>query len=891
MKKILFILVLLLSYIYVGQINSQWQILSGPSGAASWIINPKPNVFIVRTDVGLFKSTDGTSTWYPLRNGPGNLFRPTGTTLSGQGDKIIFSVYGHVIGAARIYLSTDCGENWVTLSGAQRMSSAAFKDNYIFYSRSVSGSGQDGIFRSSDNGLNWNYIPPFNASGKLFVKDNYVFYHLGDSLFRSANNGDSWEFIYKGFLKSFCNYNNFIIAGNNNYFYKSSNYGVNWDTNYIGFNIERMIQLNNNIYAADSWDFGFKYSTDAGITWQNVSDSVPVSTDFCAEGNSLYVSDNGILKSTNYGNNWIFRGKGVTSLSIYKVFCDNNNIFAFNNSSISISNDNGESWSNIYDNLIPGGNQTFSAVNGNYFVATDSGIYKSTNNGINWANITGSIPWSTGGGNTVGSAFGQLYFYSPAAGLLKSTNLGISWITLPVFPGTGINYFMEHNNNLFVYTTEIHGLYRSSDMGNSWLTINNGITDTSVAIRGLTFSGNDLYCVTAYMAFKSMDEGNTWINVQNGINAPSPSFRGITASQGNVCIASYRNGVYVTSNGGANWILTNNGLLNDYVYSITSTNTHVFTSTAAGADYESGVYRAPAGGLFVTYSVSGNVSYADNSLPVSTGYVKALKYDRVNDLVITLDSTQILSNGNYVLPKVPQDTTYIMAYDDDEEFVPTYHDSSINWQNATVVIPTGNMTGVDIMVYRIVNSFINMHIGGGVFKTEVSPYIGIKDAIVYATAFGQYRGYSISNSNGAYQIDSLFPGLYQMTCDRLGYNFQTKNITLTYYNSDTTSFYLTLFTDVKKISTGIPLEYKLDQCFPNPFNPVTTIRFEIPKTSVVKLVIYDILGREAAVLIDEKLNTGIYNAEWDASALSSGVYFYRFSADDFVSTKKMVLLK
>jgi len=89
----------------------------------------------------------------------------------------------------------------------------------------------------------------------------------------------------------------------------------------------------------------------------------------------------------------------------------------------------------------------------------------------------------------------------------------------------------------------------------------------------------------------------------------------------------------------------------------------------------------------------------------------------------------------------------------------------------------------------------------------------------------------------------------------------------------------------------IPKEFKLYNSYPNPFNPSTKIKFDIPKSSYVNLIIYDILGKEVFVLVNEKLNTGIYHVDWDGSNYPSGVYFYKLITDDYVSVKKMILLK
>lgn len=96
---------------------------------------------------------------------------------------------------------------------------------------------------------------------------------------------------------------------------------------------------------------------------------------------------------------------------------------------------------------------------------------------------------------------------------------------------------------------------------------------------------------------------------------------------------------------------------------------------------------------------------------------------------------------------------------------------------------------------------------------------------------------------------------------------------------------------IEPISNIIPKTFNLFQNYPNPFNPVTKIRFQISNATKVKLVIFDMLGREIEVLIDENLKTGIYETEWDAGKFSSGVYFYRLITDHITLTKKMILIK
>jgi len=102
-------------------------------------------------------------------------------------------------------------------------------------------------------------------------------------------------------------------------------------------------------------------------------------------------------------------------------------------------------------------------------------------------------------------------------------------------------------------------------------------------------------------------------------------------------------------------------------------------------------------------------------------------------------------------------------------------------------------------------------------------------------------------------------------------------------------------TDVKT-EKNLPGKFVLDQNYPNPFNPETNISYQIPKQSGVTLIIYDLLGREVKTLVHKDQLPGRYSVKWDGRnndniELSSGIYFYRLKAGDFVLTKKLILLK
>jgi len=92
-------------------------------------------------------------------------------------------------------------------------------------------------------------------------------------------------------------------------------------------------------------------------------------------------------------------------------------------------------------------------------------------------------------------------------------------------------------------------------------------------------------------------------------------------------------------------------------------------------------------------------------------------------------------------------------------------------------------------------------------------------------------------------------------------------------------------------NNNVPTVYSLSQNYPNPFNPTTNIKFSLPKDGNVSLKIYDITGAAVQTYVDGFMSAGTYNAEIDASNLSSGVYFYTLKTNDFQQTKKMILIK
>ncbi|MCC6255920.1 MAG: T9SS type A sorting domain-containing protein [Ignavibacteriaceae bacterium] len=117
-------------------------------------------------------------------------------------------------------------------------------------------------------------------------------------------------------------------------------------------------------------------------------------------------------------------------------------------------------------------------------------------------------------------------------------------------------------------------------------------------------------------------------------------------------------------------------------------------------------------------------------------------------------------------------------------------------------------------------------------------------------------------------------GRYEHVTENSKYNLNGKNQLL---KSNTVS--------------SIPLEYRLEQNFPNPFNPTSTINYSVKENGYVRLKVYDIIGNEVADLVNRNLNAGYYSVEFNAGELPSGVYIYSIQVNNFFDSKKMILIK
>jgi hypothetical protein len=197
-------------------------------------------------------------------------------------------------------------------------------------------------------------------------------------------------------------------------------------------------------------------------------------------------------------------------------------------------------------------------------------------------------------------------------------------------------------------------------------------------------------------------------------------------------------------------------------------------------------------------------------------------------------------------------------------------------------INSGDILTKNLVIYRT-NSTItgNVTLDGNSPNMELEMYATVTDS-GYVRTFTDFNGnYTLHVSNKLYNYN-ISPGY-------LPPNYNGYSITA-HPGQTNVNFNFTL-TDIESSQSLVPNEFLLEQNFPNPFNPRTSIRFNLPESGMVKLTLYNILGQEIRTLVNEFKEYGTYTINFNASDLNSGMYIYKIETGSFVQTRKMSLVK
>ncbi len=183
--------------------------------------------------------------------------------------------------------------------------------------------------------------------------------------------------------------------------------------------------------------------------------------------------------------------------------------------------------------------------------------------------------------------------------------------------------------------------------------------------------------------------------------------------------------------------------------------------------------------------------------------------------------------------------------------------------------------------------------GGELWQRGLSYFIQWNDNIVEDVVIQLYKGDKLSTTIASTSNHRAYKW-YISTTFAIGsdYSIKIKSKTDTLFDISDKYFAVidTTNTFVKNESSVVK-DYALYQNYPNPFNPTTTIYFALPSQSFVSLKVFDMLGRKVATLVSENMSAGSYTRQWNATNISSGIYFYRLQAGSFTETKKLVLLR
>jgi hypothetical protein len=397
------------------------------------------------------------------------------------------------------------------------------------------------------------------------------------------------------------------------------------------------------------------------------------------------------------------------------------------------------------------------------------------------------------------------------------------------------------NSNIFAITFDSGSVYRSTDNGNNWTVIvDTSAADIAIAPSGTIFLLKKIifYGVLWNRLFSSPDNGAMWdtINVEEQIIPPGwepPQLMNVSVSHTGIvyCGISKRTG-------------------------------------------EKG------GCTFIAYSTDGGITWATPGWDLLGGHLFDYKGERV------------ISAGfcwGLDAPRSGDDHLYMST------------DDGSSWTE--LGNPPLFVGGCHVLSLCLNGNILlggSDYLSSGLFLTTDSCTTWLQVSTVIPKA-----GLSIESGGTLVGTDSLGIFFFSDNGDSLG----ARNDGLTNLNIHTLSIdnndYVYAGTDsgiwkrplseivtsIKEISTTIPTKFLLSQNYPNPFNPTTSIQYAISSRQFVKLIVYDVLGNEIETLVREEKPAGTYEVTWYTVNLPSGVYFYRLNAENFIETKKMLLLK
>ncbi len=426
------------------------------------------------------------------------------------------------------------------------------------------------------------------------------------------------------------------------------------------------------------------------------------------------------------------------------------------------------------------------------------------------------------------------------------------------------------NQQIMYAGSNTSGIWKSTNGGANWVQVNSGLLALNMqSVEVSPSDPNYVYCGTGIGGtnagiYVTTNGGTLWTQRNVGItdSAGTQEFV-INPTDPNIALVSIWNasnftnsinGVYKTTNGGVSWAPANTGMGSNKNVICLSRNPLNFNTMYAGTSFL--VPNPPGTGpTFIYKSFNGGSTWALFSSGLPTG---ATELNAVRTISVSNFDTSVVIAGLF------QNTTTGGAY--------LTTNGGTSWVRSSTGIP--NVVGVQIRSILIKPGS----------STEF--FAGLDNA----TTGGVYRttnsGTTWTSFNGGVMLNNY-------VVRALAFNTTTNTLFAGVAGTTGQGIYEYSFPPVGigDPPTNEPDKFSLLQNYPNPFNPVTNITFDIPLQSNVKLSVFNAAGKEVQVLINRSMTRGSYSVTFDGDDISSGVYFYKLSAGDFISVKKMILVK
>ncbi len=693
----------------------------------------------------------------------------------------------------------------------------------------------------------WTYKNPFPQTDFFGVKffDQNTGYVIGKGgmFLKNVSGSNNWinipTFTTRDlYAMYFFDVNTGYIAGDAGLILYTSNGGTNWTSvatsNNYAFRSITFINQNTGFLAGDH---GELYKTTSGITgWQpSLVTTINLRTVYFYDSLSGYVcGDSGkFLKTTNCGENWSVQTIGTENLLGISFINSLTGYLTARLGSMKTT-DGGNTW-NSY--LV--GNQgeenfvKFANSNTGYVYGKNGPISRTTNAGLNWFAWCSSQLFFGNRYNDISIVDSVTAYVCGADGWILRCN------------GQQPNPYATHIGgsvsplSRIAFTSALTGAM----MGNSSLlyTTTNGGDKWNISFCGSNswFEGSSSL-VGLWLFSPTSWYRKTYLPGIGGFSSTGiqQSTNGGVSWDGNRAYSTISLGIAnidVFETGGITYLTSYSNVLKN---SGSGWNT-IYTGSTTGniyfADANTGfVAISPSGVKEILYTSNGGSNWTNYSTG-STKYIESV-YLRSSGLgFVGCDSALLLRTTNFGMnwSQIP---------------VPNnLHVQNIGFVNESA----GWFLGTDHSTYGIGRLFVSNN--GGVSFQQMQSLENFN-----------VKGYSFIDAQNGY------------VCGDSGRVLKTTNGGLTFISQN----------------GGLPPDkYSLSQNFPNPFNPVTDIKFNIPISGFVKIMIYDQLGREIAMLVNQQMQPGSYSVDWDASNYPSGVYFYKLETGDYTETKRMVLVK